>query len=42
MTTQIRKEHIVMNLDNILPYEKNNKIHTEKDIKEVIKSIKKN
>jgi len=38
----LRKEHIVMSLEEILPYEKNNKIHTEKDIKEVVKSIKKN
>ncbi len=42
MTAQIRKEHITMELSKIIPYEKNNKIHTEKDIKEVIKSIKKN
>lgn len=38
---EIKKEHIILNIEDILHYENNNKIHTEKDINEVIKSIKK-
>lgn len=38
----MQKEFIELNLSEIIPYERNNKIHTEKDIKEIAKSIKKN
>ncbi len=38
----IKKEHIKLKINEILHYENNNKIHTEEDVKEVIKSIKKN
>lgn len=38
----MQKEMIELNLSEIIPYERNNKIHKEKDIKEIAKSIKKN
>ncbi len=37
-----KKEHIKLKIEEIYHYENNNKIHTKKDIDEVIKSIKKN
>lgn len=38
----LKKEHINLKIWEILHYENNNKIHTDKDINEVIISIKKN
>jgi len=38
----IKKEFIFIKISEIKPYENNNKKHTEKDISEVVKSIKKN
>lgn len=38
----LKKEHIKIKITEILHYENNNKIHTDKDIDEVVKSIKKN
>lgn len=38
----MQKEMIELQLSEIIPYEKNNKIHKEKDIKEIAKSIQKN
>lgn len=38
----IKKNYITFPIDNIIPYENNNKIHTEKDVKEIVKSIEKN
>lgn len=38
----LKKEQIKVNINQIIHYKNNNKIHTEKDIKEVIQSIKKN
>jgi len=37
----LKKEHIKLQIWDILHYENNNKIHTDEDIDEVIKSIKK-
>ena len=42
MNKKIQKQHINLKVENIIPYENNNKIHTEKSTAEVIKSIKKN
>lgn len=38
----LKKEQVTLELSEIIPYERNNKIHKEKDINEVIKSIQKN
>lgn len=38
---EIKKEHINLKIKDLIHYKNNNKIHTEEDIKEVIKSIKK-
>lgn len=38
----LKKENIILKLSEIIPYKNNNKIHTSKDIDEVVKSIKKN
>lgn len=36
----IKKEYILLKIKDLIPYEKNNKKHKEKDISEVAKSIK--
>lgn len=42
MTNQnLKKEFIEIKLSEIIPYENNNKIHTDKDVWEIIKSIQK-
>jgi ParB-like chromosome segregation protein Spo0J len=38
----IKKEYMEVAIETIIPYENNCKIHTDKDINEVVKSIKKN
>jgi len=39
---KLKKEQVTLDLSEIIPYERNNKIHTDRDINEVIKSIQKN
>ncbi len=39
--TKLEKEFIELKLEEIIPYENNNKIHTEKDVWEIAKSIQK-
>ena len=38
---KLKKEFIEVELNDIIPYENNNKVHTDKDVWEVIKSIQK-
>ena len=38
---EFKKEFITLELEKIVPYEHNNKIHTDKDIWEIIISIEK-
>jgi ParB-like chromosome segregation protein Spo0J len=38
---EIKKEFVELALNEIIPYERNNRKHTKKDVNEVIKSIQK-
>ena len=38
---KLKREFIKLKLEEIIPYENNNKIHTDKDVWELVKSIEK-
>jgi ParB-like chromosome segregation protein Spo0J len=37
----LKREFVELNINDIIPYSKNNRKHTKKDIDEIIKSIQK-